>query len=573
MNSFTPLKQRKKSASTASFLNTSITQFNDNIDEEERRRIEMINKEAMERKKENERKRQEQEKKLERKHKEQRRIRKLELDPIKSFFNNEYLTLKEKDLIFEAIIQEIEEYKNSQYELKSDDNDLGSFCITNCKNCWDLYCKIRDRIEKKTEESGMKWENFFNSVEKLGFKCGEGCLLSKLDDNKQESYLKKIKSRNDRLKHKNGLHIGYRVALEQKKNLIKQLDDSVQIYKETITVLIFKKKNLQWVINLIQISIIVVSTFITFFEAIKSEFKSQITDFGSTVVPIVCSSYIGLVLAIARFFKFDVKNEQIIKLVEKYSFIINKLRQKRNTYSDFDFKIHNLNEWRNTMNVLEKDSIDDIIMKANEERDILLNPREYVHYKKKYSKNRLKELTERYNFTELTDIIKNSKKMNKKEKGMAQLMVKKRPFLKYYLCCLWCCMDREYVDYNKTLIDNRVNFIKYIDDKESEKAWIETYYEGKPYEIQSPFEKLGTALGKLERAHEDLVMRRNKEGSTQTPPSRVCSIHEKPSSTKKLFKMGSAVSRMESAESDDENKDNIKLDIKEKTKNTPGSIL
>ena len=75
------------------------------------------------------------------------------------------------------------------------------------------------------------------------------------------------------------------------------------------------------------------------------------------------------------------------------------------------------------------------------------------------------------------------------------------------------------------------------------------------------------------RPDEDLVMRRNKEGSTQTPPSRVCSIHEKPSSTKKLFKMGSAVSRMESAESDDENKDNIKLDIKEKTKNTPGSIL
>ena len=572
MNTFTPLKQRKKSASTASFLNTSITPFNDNEEDEEKRRLDMINKEVLERKKENERKRQEQEKKLERKHKEQRRIRKLELDPIKSFFNNEYLTLKEKDLIFEAIIQEIEEYKNSQYELKSDDNDLGSFCITNCKSCWDLYCKIRDRVEKNTEDSEMKWENFFNSVEKLGFKCGEGCLLSKLDDNKQEAYLKKIKSRNDRLKHKNGLHIGYRVALEQKKNLITQLDDSVQIYKETITVLIFKKKNLQWVINLIQISIIVVSTFITFFEAIKSEFKDDLTALGETVVPIVCSSYIGLILAVARFFKFDVKNEQIIKLVEKYSFIINKLRQKRNTYSDFDFKIHNLNEWRNTMNVLEKDSIDDIIMKANEERYILLNQREYVHYKKKYSKNRLKELTERYNFTELTDIIKNSKKMNKKEKGMAQLMVKKRSFCKYYFCCLWCCMDREFVDYNKTLIDNRVNFIKYIDDKESEKAWIETYYEGKPYEIQSPFEKLGCALGKLEKAHEDLVMRRNREGSTQTPPSRVCSIHEKPSSTKNLFKMGSNISRSGSAESD-ENDDNIKLDIKEKTKNTPVSIL
>lgn len=509
-----------------------------------------------------ERKRMIEEKKMERKHKEQRRIRKLELDPIRSFFNNEYLTLKEKDLIFEAIIQEIEEYKNSQYELKSDDNDLGSFCITNCKKCWELYGTIRKRVEEKGECESMSWLNFFNTVEKFGFKCGEGCLLGKLDDNKQEAYLKKIKSRNDRLKHKNGLHIGYRVALEQKKNLMKQLDDSVQIYKETITVLIFKKKNLQWVINIIQISIIIVSTFITFFEALKSEFKSNITDFGETVVPIVCSSYIGLILAIARFFKFDVKNEQIIKLVEKYSFIINKLRQKRNTYGDFDFKIHNLNEWRNTMNVLEKDSIDDIIMKANEERDILLNPQEYVHYKKKYSKNRLKELTERYNFTELTDIIKNSKKMDKKEKGMAQRMVKKRSFCKYYFCCLWMCMDREYVDYNKTLIDNRINFIKYIDDKESEKAWMEAYYEGKPYEIQTPFENLGTALGKIERAYEDLVMRRQKNGATQTPPSRVCSIHEKPEKNKGL---------QNGKKKEEKEGENVKIDIEEK--NTPGSIL
>ena len=506
--------------------------------------------------------RDEEEKRKERKHKEQRRVRKLELDPIKSFFNNEYLTLKEKDLIFEAIIQEIEEYKNSQYELKSDDNDLGSFCITNCKNCWNLYCKIRDKIEKH-HEGVMKWVDFFNCVEKLGFKCGEGCLLTKLDDNKQEAYLKKIKSRNDRLKHKNGLHIGYRVALEQKKNLIKQLDDSVQVYKETITVLIFKKKNLQWIINLIQISIIIVSTFITFFEAIKTEFKSQIPDFGSTVVPIVCSSYIGLILAIARFFKFDVKNEQIIKLVEKYSFIINKLRQKRNTYSDFDFKIHNLNEWRNTMNVLEKDSIDDIIMKANEERDILLNPREYVHYKKKYSKNRMKELIERYNFQELTDIVKNSKKMDSREKGMAQGIVKKRSFFRYYFCFLWCCVEREYVDYNKTLIDNRLNFIKFIDDKESEKAWLETYYEGKDIPtIQTPFHALGTTLGKIERVHEDIILSKQKSDGTQTDENlpRVCSIEDSPAVKEAIERIKKENKRLEKIKEEEEN---VKINIKE----------
>ena len=188
------------------------------------------------------------------------------------------------------------------------------------------------------------------------------------------------------------LQIGYRVALEQQKNLSKQINDNIQMYKEKNAILIFKKKSLQYIINSIQISIILVSSIITFFEAIQSSvFKNDNQNISLTVFPIICSTYIGLILAIGRFFKFDIKNEQIIKLIEKYSFIINKLRQKRSKYMDFDFKIHDIHEWNNLLSILEKDSIDDIIMKANEECDLILTPKQYTHYKKKYTKTRMKD--------------------------------------------------------------------------------------------------------------------------------------------------------------------------------------
>ena len=72
---------------------------------------------------------------------------------------------------------------------------------------------------------------------------------------------------------------------------------------------------------------------------------------------------------------------------------------------DFDFKIHDINEWNNLLSILEKDSIDDIIMKANEECDLILTPKQYTHYKKKYTKTRMKDLLERKNYDELSDII------------------------------------------------------------------------------------------------------------------------------------------------------------------------
>ena len=83
--------------------------------------------------------------------------------------------------------------------------------------------------------------------------------------------------------------------------------------------------------------------------------------------------------------ELDDKNEKIIKLIEKYSFIINKFRQKSDNFENFDFKLKELSKWKVFLHMDEKDNIGDILLKANEEKDLVLTPKELVFYKQKYT--------------------------------------------------------------------------------------------------------------------------------------------------------------------------------------------
>lgn len=387
------------------------------------------------------------------------------LHPLESYTKDKYTTLDEKNDLLDLIIDDIKEWKDACSQLDREDNYLGSFCITKCPTCYQWYLKMCEMYSDENNGESMKWNYFFSEYEKFNYTCGlESCKLTSLDEDLKKEYHLKQHNRKEMLKKVQELQIDYRVALEQQKNLSRQLNDSIQVYKEKNAVLIFKKKSLQYVINSIQISIIIVSSVITLFEAIQGtvlkNIMAEATDIESfpfIIFPIVCSSYIGLVLAIGRFFKFDTKNEQIIKLIEKYSFIINKLRQKRSKYMDFDFKIHDIGEWKKTLSVLEKDSLDDIIMKANEECDLILTPNQYTHYKKKYTKTRMKDLLEKKNYDELTDIIIHNSDTTD-QKNITLQMIKKRNFCKYYLCFQWLCFDRDYLDYSSVLVENREKF-------------------------------------------------------------------------------------------------------------------
>ena len=351
----------------------------------------------------------------------------IKLNPFYSWINDNYVNIQEKEMLFDSIINEIKDWRTATFELERVTKKLGSFCILNCDSCrkwFDMEC-LKYSSDNDIKEP-IPHNIFMKKYEKLNYKCGPSCKYLNLSN--EDPIIKEYNDRLNEMKLNEEivekLSIGYKVAFEQQKNLVKQYSYLTTKFKEINAILIFKKRKLQYLINCIQISIIIISTVITFFESIKSSFKDYIDNFTFSIIPIICSSYIALVLAISRFFKLDSNNENIIKLTEKYSFIINKLRQKRTKYLSFDFKIHNLKEWDDLMNLMEKDSIDDIIMKANEEFDMVMNPSEFVKFKKIYTKIRIKELNERGNFKELERIVRNNHKLSKEQKEMAQNIIK-----------------------------------------------------------------------------------------------------------------------------------------------------
>ena len=395
------------------------------------------------------------------------RINEIKLDPFNNWINDKFVNIDEKKLLLDSIINDIKEWRTAKFELEKENKILGSFCIikcTGCKEWFDMEC-IKN-MENHISDP-ISFDHFMKKYEKLNYTCGPKCKFidKNISEKLKKEYLEKIKNRRIKLETIEKLKIGYKVALEQQKNLSKQYTYLITKYKELNSILVFKKRRVQYIINWIQLSVIMVSCIITFFESIKSSFENNLDRIFLVIFPIICSSYIGLILAIARFFKLDHNNEQILKLIEKYSFIVNKLRQKRNKYLLFDFKIHNLDEWNNLMNLVEKDSIDDIITKSNEEFDLIMPLKEFVKYKKKYTKVKLRELNERNNFKELVNIVNSSTNLNQSQKEIVQSIIIKKPWWKYYCCFLFCCKERDYVDYNNILVNNREVFLEYLDDK------------------------------------------------------------------------------------------------------------
>lgn len=368
------------------------------------------------------------------------REEKLKLHPVEAYFDEEYKNENEKKEIIKKIINQIKTIKEAENTLKCHNNKLGSYISKHCEKCSYHYWENGEKqsVKGKTNE----WGPYLDRVAKMNYYCGKDCCLKDLSGNETNELNKLIEKREAVAHTTLMMEIEYKVSLDQKKNLLKNAQLEIMSHQKERSVLVFKKKSLTFIINTIQLSIIFVSTFITFFESIKQSFTME--PFVSTIIPIVCSTYIALVLSIARFYKFDIKNERLGKVIERFSFIINKIRQKQRIYNKFDFKISTLEDWKNTMNVQEKDSIEDIIMKTNEERDLLMTLKEQVEYSKIFSKYRIKELIERNNFQRASELLANSDKFGGEYiYELNRLIKRKCGSVKY--CC---CFRREYVDYS-----------------------------------------------------------------------------------------------------------------------------
>ena len=230
--------------------------------------------------------------------------------------------------------------------------------------------------------------------------------------------------------------------------------------KKTKRILGLKYLNISSKISGIQISVIIVSTIITFFETVKS--KIEIDDYFLTVIPICLSTYIALILSITKFLKLEEKKEKINNIIEKFAFIINKLRHKRGTIRNFYINCCNLEqkikEWDKMVIDYNNDGVDELITAVQVEVDTILNYSDKIHYQ-----HHLMKLGFKDQILARNEWLFEKYKNNKDEIKLNHLEKKK------YYCCCCCCEDDDYL-YNQfiELMENKIDDkkIKIISDED-----------------------------------------------------------------------------------------------------------
>ena len=139
-------------------------------------------------------------------------------------------------------------------------------------------------------------------------------------------------------------------------NLLYNILKSCKITKEKLDMYY---DNLQWYHSIVQTSVIIVSTGSTFIQSILN--KEDFKDILSTTT-ICVSTYSGLILSLAKFFKLDEKKENVHNLRERFAELHNRINyyvdllkpwENDNFYDDLN--IEKINRWKNIMTDTEKE--------------------------------------------------------------------------------------------------------------------------------------------------------------------------------------------------------------------------
>ena len=169
----------------------------------------------------------------------------------------------------------------------------------------------------------------------------------------------------------------------------KQIKKSIDISSKNKAILSLKYDNIAFKINIIQISVIVFSTLITFIETLNSLYELSI--FVGTVLPILFASYIAIILSIMRFFKMDDKKETIGKTLENFSYIINKSRKTKHRIKNFNITYQNTELWENLISNYENE-IYDFLLNTREAFENILHYKELVYFKRRLLNHYVKNM-------------------------------------------------------------------------------------------------------------------------------------------------------------------------------------
>lgn len=101
-----------------------------------------------------------------------------------------------------------------------------------------------------------------------------------------------------------------------------------QNIKDKRIILFMKHVYLKQIVNIFQVSIIIASTIITFFESMKPHVFSRTPNKKTQIISICLSTYIAIITAIFKFLKIDDRKEEIYKMLQIFNEVETMLNEK-----------------------------------------------------------------------------------------------------------------------------------------------------------------------------------------------------------------------------------------------------
>lgn len=146
-------------------------------------------------------------------------------------------------------------------------------------------------------------------------------------------------------------------------------------FKNNKYILGLKYDNLKIKINVVHISVIIASTLVTFIETLREQFN--LPRDASTVIPILLSTYVALILSLARFFRLDEQKESLSKLFEKHAFVINRVKHKLRIIKNVSPLTGDCEQ---ILENLDADGLDDVVTQCMQDIDTLISYKQRIYY-------------------------------------------------------------------------------------------------------------------------------------------------------------------------------------------------
>ena len=173
-----------------------------------------------------------------------------------------------------------------------------------------------------------------------------------------------------------------------RKNYIDDIKVLIENGCKNRAILSFKYDYLNFIINLMQILIILISATVTLMESIKTYYNTE--NEAIDITAILFTSFIGIIMTLYRFLKLENKKERTGNILESYNLIFNKLQKVKNTMKNMVIKGDNTEEWAIISNSYTNETLISYIS-IKESFDNNLSYKESLYYQNKYAKFLLRE--------------------------------------------------------------------------------------------------------------------------------------------------------------------------------------